>query len=34
MDIVLENYLNSVCCEETLPLNRIEFTTGNAPNFK
>jgi hypothetical protein len=34
MDIVLENYLNSICCDETLPLNRIEFTTGNAPTIE
>jgi hypothetical protein len=34
MDIVLENYLNSICCNETLPLNRIEFTTGNAPTIE
>jgi hypothetical protein len=34
MDIVLEDYLNSICCEEILPLNRIEFTTGNAPTIE
>ena len=35
MDIVLEDYLNSICCGEIVePLNRIEFTTGNAPTIE
>jgi len=34
MDIVLEDYFNTICCDETLPLNRIEYTTGNAPTIE
>jgi hypothetical protein len=34
MDIVLEDYLNSICCGETLPLNRIEYSNGNAPTIE
>jgi len=35
MDIVLENYLNSICCDEIVaPFNEFTYTTGTAPSLE